>query len=70
MTGLRLVTTEEPERIGEVGTVWARRFAGGWTVYGYQSGVIVRNITRPQAEAVIARFEQARATHPSTGGSA
>ena len=60
--------TRHVKRIGDPGVVWATCYAGDrWTVYGYQSGLIVRNVTQAQAERVIENFEKARTTHPSTG---
>ena len=49
-----LITTEEVERIGVLGTMWATRHDDGWTLYHCPYGVIATGLSRAGAEHAIA----------------
>lgn len=53
---------DDHERIGRPGEFWATRYEHGWTVYGFEFGAVISNVTRAKAEQVIAHFDQARTT--------
>lgn len=52
--------TDNHRRIGRPGEFWATEYPTGWTVYGFDFGAVISNVTEAKAVQVIAHFEQSR----------
>lgn len=55
----RLRRTDRLERIGDPGVYWATRYESGWTVFGFMSGAVAIDVTRDEADRMIANFRAA-----------